>query len=244
MRRLLTLFLLLQALLVGTAHAKRPPLQVVVAQPYIEMHSGPGRGYPVVFVVGRDETVTILYRRTEWYRVRAARGQEGWVRRDDLALTKMVSGEPAPIPPYPDFSTHRWEIGAGYGVYNHQNLVTGWVDYGLTNSLDIDVVLQQALGTVDNRYMATVGLRHTFLPEWRWISPTAGIGLGWQYIQEKNPPAPLQNNTQLAYVALGARGFITRRFMWRAEWRKYTAFTNQNQNEEPEEWKVGLAVFW
>ena len=48
----------------------------------------------------------------------------------------------------------------------------------------------------------------------------------------------------MAYVSLGVRGFITRRFMWRADWRKYDVFTNQNQNEEPEEWKFGLAVFF
>src|SRR6201996_2703537 len=244
MRRLLALVLLLQALHLGTARAADNHLVLVVTDPYIKMHSGPGRGFPIIYVIGRDELVTVLFSRTDWFKVRSPRGTEGWVRRADLAKTLLEDGEPAPIPPYPEFTSHRWEIGAGYGVYNHQNLVTGWVDSGLTNSLDIDFVLQQALGTIDNRYMATIGLRHTFIPEWRWISPTAGIGLGWQYIQEKNPPAPLQNNTQLAYVSLGVRGFITRRFMWRADWRKYTSFTNQNQNEEPEEWKFGLAVFW
>ena len=30
-------------------------MQLVVTAPYLEMHSGPGRGYPVVYVVGRDE---------------------------------------------------------------------------------------------------------------------------------------------------------------------------------------------
>jgi uncharacterized protein YgiM (DUF1202 family) len=244
MRRLLALLLLLQASLVGTAYAKRPPLEVVVTQPFIEMHSGPGRGYPVVFVVGRDESVIVMYSRTEWFRIRAHGGQEGWVRREDLIRTQLASGEPAPIPPYPQFATHRWELGAGYGVFNHQNLVTAWLDFGLTDSLDAEFVLQQALGTIDNRYLASVGLRHTFIPEWKWLSPTAGLGFAYQYIQDKQPPAPLQTSNQLAYVSLGARGFITRRFMWRADWRKYVTFTNQNQNEEPEEWKVGLAVFF
>jgi uncharacterized protein YgiM (DUF1202 family) len=244
MRPLLALLLLLQAFHVGLVQAKEQLLQVVVAAPFLEMHSGPGRGYPVVYVVGRDEVVTVLYSRTEWYKVRAPRGQEGWARRDDLARTRLASGEPAPIPPYPEFATHRWEVGAGYGVFNHQNLVTGYVDYGITDSLDVEVVLQQALGTIDNRYIASVGLRHTFIPEWRWFSPTAGIGTGYQYIDDKVPPKPLETSNQLAYVSLGVRGFITRRFMWRADWRKYTVFTKQNQNEEPEEWKFGLAVFF
>lgn len=243
MRRLLVL-LLLQASHVGLVHAKEQLLEVVVAAPYLEMHSGPGRGFPVVYVVGRDEVVTVLYSHTDWFKVRTGRGQEGWARRSELALTKLASGEPAPIPPYPDFASHRWELGAGYGIFNHQNLVTTWGDFGLTESLDVEFVLQQALGTIDNRYIASLGLRDTFIPEWRWFSPTAGLGLGYQYIDDKVPPKPLQTTNQMAYVSLGARGFITRRFMWRADWRAYKVFTNQNQNEEPQEWKFGLAVFF
>jgi hypothetical protein len=244
MRRLLALLLLLQAFNAGLVHAKEQRVEVVVTDPYIELHSGPGRGYPVVYVVGRDDTVTVLFSRTDWYKVRAPRGQEGWVRRADLARTELPSGEPAPIPPYPEFASHRWELGAGYGEFNHQNLVTGYADFGMTESLDIEFVVQQAFGTIDNRYITTIGVRHTFIPEWKWFSPTAGIGTGYQYIDNKVPPAPLQTHNQMAYVSLGARGFITRRFMWRADWRKYDVFTNQNQNEEPEEWKVALAVFF
>ena len=245
MRPLLALVLLLQAVHVDPAQAANQLLvQLVVTAPYLEMHSGPGRGYPVVYVVGRDEVLTVLFSRTDWYKVRAARGVEGWARRADLVSTLLPSGEPAPIPPYPDFLTHRWEIGAGYGVYNHENLVTTYADYGITESIDVEAVLQQAFGTLDNRYIATVGLRHTFVPEWKWFSPTAGIGTGYQRISATVPPAPLESNNQMAYASLGARGFITRRFMWRADWRHYVVLNNQNVNEVLEEWKIGLAVFF
>jgi hypothetical protein len=244
MRRLLALVLLLQTLHVGLAEAADKYLVLVVTDPYLEMHSGPGRGFPIVYVIGRDELVTVLYSRTDWFKVRAPRGQEGWVRRSDLSRTLLASGEPAPIPPYPDFASHRWEVGAGYGVYNRENLVTTYADFGLTSSLDVEFVIQQAFGTLDNRYIATIGLRHTFVPEWKWFSPTAGIGTGYQFIQDVVPPAPLQNNNEMAYVSLGARGFITRRFMWRADWRHYVVFNNQNVYEDLEEWKLDLAVFF
>jgi hypothetical protein len=244
MRRLLALVLLLQALHLGIARGAEKYLVLVVTDPYLEMHSGPGRGYPIVYVIGRDELVTVLYSRTDWYKVRAPGGQEGWVRRAELARTLLASGEPAPIPPYPEFATHRWEIGAGYGVYNHENLVTAYADFGLTSSLDVEFVVQQAFGTLDNRYIASIGMRHTFVPEWKWFSPTAGIGTAYQYIQDRVPPAPLQDSNQMAYVSLGARGFITRRFMWRADWRHYVVFNNLNVYEDLEEWKIDLAVFF
>ena len=244
MGRLLASVLLMQTLCVSLACAAHRLLEVIVTQPYLEMHSGPGRGYPVTYVVGRDETVTVLYSRTDWYKVRAPRGQEGWARREDLALTVLASGEPAPIPAYPEFAAHRWEVGAGYGVYNRENLVTAYADFGLTDSIDIEAVVQQALGTLDNRVVASIGLRHTFIPEWKWFSPTAGIGTAYQHIEDKEPPAPRESDNQLAYVSLGARGFITRRFMWRADWRHYVVFNNLNVYEDLEEWKFGLAVFF
>jgi hypothetical protein len=244
MRRVLALMLLLLALPAGLVHASEQLLELVVAEPYLEMHSGPGRGYPVVYVVGRDDTVTVLYRRTDWYKVRAPRGQEGWARREDLALTKLASGAPAPIPMYPEFTAHRWELGAGYGVYNRENLITAYADYGLTTSIDAEFAIQRALGTIDNRYIASFGLRHTFIPEWKWFSPTIGIGTAYQHIEDKAPPAPLQANNQMAYVSVGARGFINRRFMWRADWRHYVVFNNLNVYEDLEEWKFGLAVFF
>jgi hypothetical protein len=244
MRRLLALVLLVQALHLGLANAAAKNLVLVVTDPYLEMHSGPGRGFPVVYVIGRDELVTVLYSRTDWYKVRSLNGNEGWVRRADLARTLAETGEPAPIPPYPDFASHRWELGAGYGVYNRENLVTAYADFGLTASLDVEFVAQQAFGTLDNRYVTSIGVRHTFIPEWKWFSPTAGVGAAYQYIQDKVPPAPLQKNNEMAYVSLGARGFITRRFLWRVDWRHYVVFNDLNVYEDLEEWKFGLAVFF
>ena len=76
MRRLLALVLLVQALHGGLANAAAKNLELVVTDPFLEMHSGPGRGFPVVYVIGRDELVTVLYSRTDWYKVRSQTGNE------------------------------------------------------------------------------------------------------------------------------------------------------------------------
>ena len=79
MRRLLPLLLLAQAFLMSTAvQARTPkkPLEVVVAEAFVEMHSGPGRGFPVTYVVGRGDSVQVLYSRTDWFKVRAPRGRK------------------------------------------------------------------------------------------------------------------------------------------------------------------------
>ena len=40
------------------------------------------------------------------------------------------------------------------------------------------------------------------------------------------------------------RYYLTRRFFLRAEYKAHCVFTNRNQNEEADEWKVGFAFFF
>jgi uncharacterized protein YraI len=51
--------------------------RLTVADPYLEMRTGPGRGYPVFFVVERGQAVVVELRHTDWYKVRADGGQLG-----------------------------------------------------------------------------------------------------------------------------------------------------------------------
>jgi len=55
--------------------------RVLVADPYLELHTGPGRGYPIFDIAERGERVEILKRHTDWFKVRTARGREGRVSR-------------------------------------------------------------------------------------------------------------------------------------------------------------------
>ena len=90
--RLLSQLLLLAAALAvmpGAQAAESAPLmdpagRLQVTDPYLEMHTGPGRGYPVFFVVERGQGVWITLRHTDWSKVVTEHGQEGWVDRAQL----------------------------------------------------------------------------------------------------------------------------------------------------------------
>ena len=45
--------------------AAREYLQLFVTEPYLELHTGPGRGYPVFHAVPREQSVDVLFRRTD-----------------------------------------------------------------------------------------------------------------------------------------------------------------------------------
>ncbi|HSG65635.1 MAG TPA: SH3 domain-containing protein, partial [Gammaproteobacteria bacterium] len=68
--------LLCSSLALGVARAQDETQQVVVQDPFIEMHTGPALAYPVFYVVDRGASIDVLSRRTDWFKVRAPRGQE------------------------------------------------------------------------------------------------------------------------------------------------------------------------
>ena len=76
------------------AAAQEKLLQVFVSEPYLELATGPGRGYAVFHVVEREQSVDVLYRRTDWFKVRTEQGVEGWARARDMRRTKLADGSP------------------------------------------------------------------------------------------------------------------------------------------------------
>ncbi len=66
--------------------------KVEVTDPFIELHTGPGRGYPVFYVAGRHEWVEIELRHTDWFLVRTEGGKEGWVNRQQIEATLTQIG--------------------------------------------------------------------------------------------------------------------------------------------------------
>jgi hypothetical protein len=82
------------------------------------------------------------------------------------------------------------------------------------------------------------------MPEWR-LSPFVTLGTGIVTIEPKATLVqPADRNDQTAYVGAGVRFYWTRRFFLRGEYRSHMVFTSRNENEEIDEWKLGLAFFF
>ena len=84
----------LQLFLAAPVLAADESRTVTVADPFLEMHTGPGGGYPIFHVVDRGDNVDVLKQRTEWYLVRTDKGKEGWVERAQMELTLQPDGDP------------------------------------------------------------------------------------------------------------------------------------------------------
>jgi hypothetical protein len=228
------------------AAAQEKLLQVFVSEPYLELATGPGRGYAVFHVVEREQTVDVLYRRPDWVKVRTELGVEGWARARDIRRTKLADGSPFVfnLGDRAGYTTHDWEIGIGGGDYGGANLIAAYGSYSLTDNMKIDASLSQFLGNTSNGWKAEIGLQHVLFPEWRF-SPFLTLGTGYV---KTSPRAtivlPLDREDQTAYAGAGARFYLTRRFFLRADYRWHTVFTSRDDNEELEEWKVQIACFF
>jgi hypothetical protein len=100
------------------------------------------------------------------------------------------------------------------------------------------------LGNFSNGWLATVGLAHIFMPQWR-VSPFVGIGGGVVHISPKSTLVQPEDRTdEAAYAGLGLRGFLTDRFLVQAEYRKFQVFTSRDENEEPDSWTVAFTYFF
>jgi Bacterial SH3 domain len=247
MRQLLILAALLANVLSpDQARAEERYQEVVVADPYLELHTGPGRGYPVFHVVERGSAVEILKRRTDWFKVRTEDRREGWVARDQMLKTLQPTGE---LTRFVDgsleqFAAHKWEFGVLAGDFGGASVISGYVSWLFNESLSADLGISHVLGEFSNSYLATAGITHVFVPEWR-ISPTVTLGTGYITTEPQTTLGqPVDREDQVAYVGAGARGYLTRRFMAKLEYRSYVLFTSRDDNEELDEWKFGFAFFF
>jgi hypothetical protein len=240
------LVVLTQAISAGVVQAADEYKTVAVADPYLEMHSGPGRGYPIFHVVDRGETVQVLVQRTDWFLVRAPDGREGWVDRAQMEQTLQPDGGTTEFAQadQQDFTDATWEAGLLAGDFGGANIISVYGGYSLNPNVSIEVWGSQILGNFSNGWMASVNVVHETWPDWR-VSPFFTLGTGVIHTSPKSTIIQGEDRTdQVAHVGAGFRIYATRRFVLRAEYKSYVVFTSRDDNEEVEEWKAGFAFFF
>ena len=232
--------------LATTATAWAEGLEVTVADPFLEMRTGPGRAFPVVHVVERGEKVRVEKRRTDWFQVIDENGREGWVNKGQMAETLVPAGVKMEIddPGREDFGAHRREVGLLVGDYGGSNVLTAYGAYALNEHLSAEVALSHLLGNFSDGQYLTLGVTHVPRPDWR-IQPFLSIGTGVIRIEPKGTLVGTEVRTdQVAYAGLGVRAYVARRFIVRGEYKEYVVFTDRDENEEDTEWKIGFAFFF
>lgn len=239
-------------------------VQVQVKQPYIESHSGPAGGFPIIHVVEKNQWITVLKRRTNWFKVETIKevrgseqvsveenaqgGVQGWVKQDALHLTQSSSGQPVKLSDgsFESFAQRNVEFGALGGSFEGVPSMTVFADWVATENLAAGVSVTQALGDLSENQFFLVRVQHTTFPEWR-VSPYITLGAG--QIRTK-PRANLvqggdeTRTSDLLAAGIGLRYYMAQNFMLKFEYQHLQALTDRDVNEDLEQWKLGFAVFF
>ncbi|MEQ8483915.1 MAG: SH3 domain-containing protein [Pseudomonadales bacterium] len=219
---------------------------LVVSDPFIDMHTGPGRGYPVFYVAGAGDEIVVLKRRTDWYKIRGPRDKEGWVHVDQLRRTLDLDGEAVDFGEvgFAQYAGRRWEAGMTGGDFAGARTLSGYVGYVMTPNITLQLEGTQILGDFSDGLMGTASILMYPFPAWR-LSPYFTIGTG---IIRTEPQTTIvraeDREDEIVHAGVGANLHLSDRFILRVEYKRHTVLTSRDDNEEIDQWKAGFSVFF
>jgi uncharacterized protein YgiM (DUF1202 family) len=211
---------------VSAAPSAAPPAaaRIVVAGPYLELHTGPGRGYPVFHVAASGEPVELLLRQTDWYRVRTGRGIEGWV--SGRALRGEGAQEVA------DSRERPFELGGAFGRFKGEPMLKLTAGWRFGSALAVEATAGQVQGLFSG-----TDFWHLNLAAEPWqhqrLSAALGVGFGgFRNLPNTSLVGRATTQTALANVNLTLRWQLAPRVLLRADVSLLNAYLDQRRTGE------------
>lgn len=227
--------------------AESEELILTVNAPYIDVHTGPGRGYPIFYVVERDDQIEVLKQRTDWFSIRVqdrSSEKEGWVHRDHLTGSLYQNGDVADfsLPGRLDLAGNRWMLTGMGGDFAGADSLSFTLGYRMTQNLSIEGRVGRAVGDFSDSEFAYARISSQPFPEWR-ISPFFVLGSGVIYTSPNTQLVQAEDREDAAMlVGLGVQSFLSRAFTIRLEYNQHLVLTNREINEDVNEWQLGFSV--
>jgi len=228
------------------APRSRKSEMVQISDPYIELRSGPGRGYPIFFVAPRNDWIEIELRHTDWFRIRTEDGKVGWVSRQQLETTLTAAGSTKTFRDVllDDYLSRKVQLGAAWGHFKSEPMLKLWTSYRFSDTLSLEATLGQVQGVFSGTDLWHVDV---LIEPWsdHRFSPFFGVGVG----KFKNFPnlsliGATDTDAKLGVARLGVRYYLTERFVMSADYALYTAFLSDQRSTEYKAWTLGLSFFF
>lgn len=220
--------------------------RLIVTDPFIELRTGPGRGFPIFFVAARDERIEILLRKTDWYKVRTEAGREGWVHRSQLLTTLTEAGGRKTFREIAldDYLRRRLELGAAWGQFKSEPMLKIFSAYRFSDALSIEGTIGQVQGVFSGTDLWHLNLNVEPWSDRRW-SPFFGVGFGkFKNIPNQSLVSATPTDAKLAGASVGLRYYLSDRFVARADFSIYTAYVADTRSIEYRAVTAGLSFFF
>jgi len=208
---------------------------------YIDVRSGPGRGYPVFHALERDEEVQVLKSRTDWVKVKTQNRYEavtGWVRQNDLFDKGSQENT----------NNSRWFWSAAMGDFDGAQNLDISLGYELTRYLEAEINYGQATGDFSDIDYAYLKINSSFRQLWsirnKWkANPYFSIGAGQLTTTPNTKLVQSEQRSDASMLAgIGLRSYLTRNFFMRLEYNQHLVLTDRESNEDVDQWLFGLTV--
>ncbi|MGQ9427018.1 SH3 domain-containing protein [Gilvimarinus sp. F26214L] len=225
-------------------------MRLLVIDPYAEMRTGPGRGYPVFYAVEQGESIEVITRRPGWFEIRSQNGQRGWTTTAELSRTMQASGEPADLPSvsYGDYLARSWRAGLKSGRFTGGELddsdtFSATAGYRLYSWLGLELELGKVFGS-DTRGQF-YGFNAFIEPFSHWpVSPFVTAGLGTIDIDSQPKLVPLDiDSSDYETYSFGGHYYLGRNFVVQGSYRWFRVDV-EDSTERLESWSVGFSAFF
>ena len=223
-----------------------PNVELSVIDSFIELHSGPGRGYPILNTIEQGETVHVYKRRGTWYLVSDKRLNQGWVPQDKLARTIASTGLPAALPDvnHGDYLAQKIRIGFSAGKQDDDETANIMLGYRLLSFASIEAEVGQIFTDRSDGYSYGANLLIEPIQSLSF-TPFISYGLGKSEFKDKATQSVGSDSRSSDYHFWGAgiNYYIGLNFVVRGEYRKVHLSSN-NDSASTSAWRIGFSSFF
>ncbi len=220
--------------------------KVKIVEAYIELHTGPGSGFPVFFVDQRGNKIRILKRKTDWFQVQTDSNKTGWVSREQLEKTLTEAGIKKTFKDIllDDYIKSRLEFGIAGGLFESEQSFTLRAGYKITPNIIFELAYTKIAGQFSSSTLYQGNFNLQLYPESR-LSPFLFIGYGkFENVPATSLLAGKTSTLDMGNAGLGIKFYLSDQFYFRAEASTYVVLVGDNRSDEYSHLSAGFSFFF
>ncbi|MEK6750430.1 MAG: SH3 domain-containing protein [Pseudomonadota bacterium] len=221
------------------------PAIVTIEQAYVDLHTGPGAGYPVYTVVERGGRVVVLAEQGDWYKVQSERRQVGWLANTALAQAR-VSATPRVTFAAAEQVYHAsrsYVLGVTSGKFGRDLMYGLSGSYHIVKGLHIDTSLAQSAGMYSMSNYYSAGLQWYLWSERRFSPGVFVMGGKLSGVQHATIYPVREVQADFVSTGLSMRVRLTDRFFLRTGAGMFSLQQFDNTLPNFWEWQIGVQTY-
>ncbi len=219
---------------------------VTISDAYIELHTGPGSGYPIFYVEERGKKIKIIKRKTDWFKVTTDSKKTGWVNREQLERTLTDAGVKKTFKDIliDDYLKSRLEFGIAGGLFESEQSFTLRVGYKMTPNITFELAYTKIAGRFSSSTLYQGNFHLLLYPDDR-LTPFMYIGYGkFENVPATSLVSAKNSNLDMGNAGIGIKFYLSDRFYFRADASTYVVLVGDNRSDEYSHYNAGFSFFF